>query len=83
MEIKKDCELEIERIKATVNCPRRFRCMRSGLGNIPPVRVYGGADLIQCLATDRMDCPLSPVFCHDIVFCQCPLRRYLALELNK
>ena len=84
MELVENCEREIERLKAVTDCPKGFRCCkRSGSGDAPPVKVYGGANLIQCEEGDRMDCSLSPVFCRDIVFCRCPLRRYLALELNK
>ena len=84
MELAENCEREIERVKATVDCPKGFRCCtRSECGNNPPAKVYGGANLVQCQEADRMDCPVSPAFCRDIVFCRCPLRRYLALELNK
>lgn len=84
MELTKESERGIERTKATVDCPKDFRCCtRSKSSDAPPVKVYEGANLIQCQEADRLDCSVSPVFCRDIVFCQCPLRRYLALELNK
>lgn len=78
-----NCECRIERLKATVDCPKGFRCCaRSDSAGMQPVRVYGGANAVQCLEPDRLDCPISPAFCEDIVFCRCPLRRYLSLELN-
>ena len=84
MELAENCEREIKRLKAATDCPKGFRCCRrSRSEDAPPAKVYGGANLVQCEERDRMDCPISPVFCRDIVFCQCPLRRYLALELNK
>ncbi len=84
MERADGCEHEIERVKATVDCYKGFRCCRQcGSSDSPPAKVYGGANLVQCQEADRMDCPVSPVFSGDIVFCQCPLRRYLAMELGE
>ena len=84
MELADDCTREIEQIKATVECHKGFRCCnRCGSRDARPAKVYGGANLVQCQQEDRMDCPVSPVFSGDIVFCQCPLRRYLAMELGE
>jgi len=84
MELTKECERAIKRIKGTVDCPKGFRCCTpTESGNAPPMNFYGGANLVQCLQADRMDCPISPTFCRDIVFCQCPLGRYLALKASK
>ena len=84
MELAESYEREIERIKAAVDCSRGFRCCTgSECGNKRPAKVYGGANLVQCEEADRMACTVSPAFCRDVVFCRCPLRRYLALELNK
>lgn len=84
MELAENYEREIERLKTITDCPKGFRCCkRSGCDDVPPAKVYKGANLVQCEEEDRMDCSISPVFCRDIVFCRCPLRRYLAMERNK
>ncbi len=81
MERADGCEREIERDKATVECPRGFRCCRQcGSRDTPPAKVYRGANIVQCQEADRMDCQVSPAFSGDVVFCRCPLRRYLAME---
>lgn len=83
MELAENCEREIERIKATVDCPKGFRCCTHS--KCARAIVYEGANLVQCQESDRMSCPITPPFCRgrDIVFCCCRLRRYLALKLNR
>lgn len=84
MELTSECQREIERIKATMDCPSNFHCQQLSFEDLSPVDVYEGANVIQCRGANRLNCPQSSVLSSgDIGFCMCPLRKYLALHLKK
>ena len=56
MELTKECEREIERIKATMSCPEGFRCEKAGFENLSPVKIYEGANVIQCNMAKASSC---------------------------
>ena len=81
MEITRECEREIERIKATMSCPKNFHCEKVGFENLSPVKIYEGANIIQCDMANASGCAQSSVLSpFEIAFCMCPLRKYLALQ---
>ncbi len=75
-------EEEIRKIMASVTCPKGFRCCDSAFEDLPPVKVYKGANVVQCQQADRHNCPRSYEYCGDITFCRCPVRNYLALHFS-
>jgi len=82
MQLTVEQEQEIHKIMASITCPKSFRCCDSGFEDLPPVKVYKGANVVQCQQAGRHNCPTSSEFHGDIVFCRCPLRNYLALHLE-
>ena len=38
------------------------------------------AHAVQCQCEHAQDCPMSYIFCNDLRFCKCRLRRYIALQ---
>lgn len=84
MELSDECQREIERIKLAMDCPFDFHCQRLSFEDLSPVDVYAGANVIQCQGENRLSCPQCSVLSSgDIGFCMCPLRKYLALNLDK
>ena len=84
MEITNECEREIEQIKATMHCPKDFHCEQAGFEDLSPVTVYEGANVIQCEKADASNCAQSSTLSpFRVVFCMCPLRKYMALQHNR
>ena len=84
MKLTKECEHEIEQIKATMYCPKNFHCERGGFEDLSPVKVFEGANVIQCDMANASSCAQSSVLSpFGIAFCMCPLRKYLALQLGR
>ena len=61
MELTKECEREIEQIKAAMHCPKNFHCERAGFEDLSPVKVYKGANVIQCEMTNASSCAQASV----------------------
>ncbi len=83
MELTPEQEREVRRIMAGMDCAKGFRCHEEGFENLCRALVYQGANAVRCRCEHAQDCPMSYVFRNDIRFCQCPLRRYVALELAR
>jgi len=81
MELTPEEERVIQRIIKTADCRKDFRCCEEGFENLCRALVYRGGDVVRC--QEAQDCPMSYVFCDDIRFCTCRLRRYVALELGR
>ena len=82
MELAPEQDRVVQRIMKEVDCPKHFRCYEAGFENLCRALVYRGANAVQCHCEGQQYCPMSHVFCNDIRFCKCPLRRYVALELG-
>ena len=82
MELTVAQETDVQTIMAETDCPRSFRCYESGLDNLTPVKVISD-NAIECDKAKELFCPMSYRFGFNTMLCECPLRRYLALELGK
>ena len=80
MELIKEHTCETKKIINTMTCPREFS---SRTFKLPKVTIWRGAQLIQCEQPERLDCPNGSKFCCDIVFCECPLLKYVFLQLGE
>ena len=83
MELTVAQEADVQKIMAGIDCPVGFPCYKSKLEDISPAKLVRGANVLQCEAGSEQKCPMSYKFSHDIRFCRCPLRRYVALELGR
>ncbi|MHC4116616.1 MAG: hypothetical protein ACYSWO_03820 [Planctomycetota bacterium] len=83
MQLTNDQKAEIEKIMAEMDCPKGFTCYASKFEKLAPVRVFRGADVIQCQHPEMADCKYARLFGSGMVLCECPLRQYAALELGK
>ncbi len=82
MELTEEQKAEIDRIMAEMDCAVGFHCYKSGFADLTPVHLlsYGP---IECLKPKDSYCRMSRRFGLDSVFCTCPLRKRLALILDK
>ncbi|MHC4542052.1 MAG: hypothetical protein ACYS74_20065 [Planctomycetota bacterium] len=83
MELTEQQEHEIRQIMAGADCPRAFRCYKSGFENLTPVEVFPGNSLIQCRKATESYCPMSFSFGPRTTFCKCPPRKYVAQHLDR
>lgn len=81
--VDSECQKEeIEKVMAGVTCPKKFECYKSNFKNLCKVRCSGAESIIECLSPDRGKCAFALAFGYSY-FCQCPMRVYIAKNLNK
>ena len=83
MQLTAEQEADVQKIMAEMDCPDGFPCYESKFEKLIPVKLYRGANVIQCQEAKRLNCGKAFVFCNDIVFCKCPLRNYAAFHLGR
>jgi hypothetical protein len=81
MEITSQQKTEIEQIIKEMDCPKEFVCYTSEFIKVGEARAIANGELLECLEEDGQLCRFGLPFGYA-VFCQCPLRIYLASELN-
>jgi hypothetical protein len=73
--------LAIKRLLGEVHCPKDFTCVASGLRVLCSAEDVGMEDALRCLEEDPANCPFAR-FNRVRWYCRCPLRVYLAKNLN-
>jgi hypothetical protein len=73
---------ELEEIIDDLQCPKDFKCYKSGFETLCKAEDIGLESYLVCWEEDIRDCKFSFPFGDDC-FCKCPLRIYIAKELNK
>jgi len=77
-----DHKKEIEKIIGQMQCPKGFRCYKSGLETLCKAKAIGEKPLqLVCLEDKALTCKFLSV--KKGFICECPLRIYLAKRLNK
>jgi len=77
-----DNKKQVEEIIGHMECPKDFRCYKSGYENLCKARDIGIESFLECLEEDPEGCTFSFAFFGYSYFCQCPLRVYIAKELK-
>jgi hypothetical protein len=73
---------EVEKLISEVECPKDFKCYKSGSEVVCKAVVTGTEELILvCLEKKQLRCEFL-YFSAGFV-CQCPLRAYIAKKLKK
>ena len=72
----------IEKLAARIKCPKDFMCYKSGLTELCKAKDIGLGTYLECLDNDAQKCIFSLPW-GDSYLCKCPLRIYLAKELNR
>lgn len=73
---------EIEKIIDGITCPKDFICYKSEFKNLGKARDIGIKSYVECLEKNPEDCVFSLSFGHSYL-CKCPLRVYIAKNLEK
>jgi hypothetical protein len=77
-----DIKKEIEKIIDGLQCPKDFKCYKSGFELLCSAKDIGIASFLECLEKKPEQCKFSFPF-GLIYLCECPLRIYLAKKMKK
>ncbi len=83
MELTAEQDRKVKAIMSAMDCQYGFPCYESKFEKLIPVQVYLGANIIRCQHEERRNCQYGFVFSDGIMFCKCPLRNHVALELGR
>ena len=72
----------IEKLAAKFQCPKNFKCYRSGFTELCRAQGVDSGKHLECLDGDGPNCMFA-LRQGDLYLCTCPLRIYLAKELNR
>lgn len=79
--MKEHHKQKIEEIIGTTKCAKDFRCAKSKFEVIGKVKDVGLENYLECLESNSRLCMFALSFGEGYL-CQCPLRVYVAKELN-
>ena len=82
MEITQAQKTQIEEIISKNECPKDYECYKSGFDNVCRAKIFIDGNLVECFDKGRTSCKFSHHFGLGY-FCKCPLRKYIAQNLNK
>jgi hypothetical protein len=80
--MKDDTKRQVEKIIGEMECPKDFRCYKSGFENLCRAKDIGIESYLECLERKPQLCLFSFSF-GLFHLCQCPLRIYIAKKLKK
>ena len=72
----------IEKLAAKFQCPKDFKCYRSGFTELCKAKDINSVEHIEYLYDDAPNCIFS-LLRVNLYLCKCPLRIYLIKELNR
>lgn len=73
---------EMAEIMYGFKCPKDFKCYNSGLENLCKASYAGLKNRLKCMEESQRSC-LFAIFIDNGYYCCCPIRTYIAKELNK
>ena len=82
MEITQDHKTQIEEIITGMDCPKDFKCYKSGFEDLSKIQIFRDGDLVECSGERSQFCKFSFHFGFGY-FCRCPLRKYIAKNFNR
>jgi hypothetical protein len=80
--MKQEHSKEIERLLVDVSCPKLVQCYHTGLQILCKARDVGLQSLVECLEEYPDKCPFS-LSLSGLHFCKCPIRVYIARNIEK
>jgi hypothetical protein len=80
--IQQNIQEDVEEIIDGLKCPKDFSCYTSNFKSLCRAKDVGLESFIVCMASDSAECKFSIQF-GGLIFCQCPLRVYIAKNLHK
>jgi|APFre7841882654_1041346.scaffolds.fasta_scaffold551759_1 hypothetical protein len=73
---------EIKKIASGIKCPKNFECYESRLEKLGKARDFGVEQSLYCLEDKPQNCSFSLSFGRGY-FCTCPVRIYIAKNLEQ
>lgn len=81
MQIPKEDKDKIEQLMADMNCPKDFLCFNSEFEVLCKAKDNGVNGYANCLEKEFFTCSFKVTFGHGAL-CHCPIRVYIAKNLN-
>jgi hypothetical protein len=72
---------ELKKILGGVQCPRDFYCYKSKYNSLSKEEAIGAKSFLICLEEKLQECTFV-ISSDNHFWCKCPLRNYIANELN-
>ena len=73
---------QMKKIIGCLQCPKDFRCYKSGFRKLCKAKNIGLKEYLECLEENPTECVFSLSFGYSYL-CKCPLRVYIAKVLKK
>jgi len=80
--MEEDYGTQLEEIINGMQCPKDFKCYKSGLEKLCKAKDIGLESFLECLEKEPRKCKFSFDF-GGSYFCGCPLRVYIGKKLRK
>jgi hypothetical protein len=80
--MKEEDRKKIEQLMADIQCPKDFKCAKSGFERLCMAKDFGHENYLECLEENPSSCIFAFSF-GDVYHCECTLRAYLAKKLKK
>ena len=79
---KVDRDLKVVGFMGELKCPKDFKCYKKNYEKLCKADYFGETTVLLCLEEEPQSCTFSLLF-NDTYYCQCPLRNYIAEEIDK
>jgi hypothetical protein len=80
--MKETVAKRINELIGKMTCPKDFSCVESGFALLCKAKNFGDRRFLECLDPDPKNCVFSLTF-ENSKYCQCPLRRYIKMNLHE
>jgi hypothetical protein len=77
MQFTSEQQAQIRRIISTLDCPQKRPCHTCDFRTLGQIGPVGDTGILTCLEGRGRSCSYGLPF-GGVIFCQCPLRKYLA-----
>ncbi len=84
MDLSQEHREAIEKIIASCECPKNFKCYKTELEKLCRCRIVniGTEAAVECLEQNSESC-IYEISSDNTRYCRCPLRIYIIQKLNK
>lgn len=82
MELSLEDKKKIEDLAMGLKCSKDFQCAKSGFNELCEAKDIGFDKILVCSNDNQQPCSFK-AFIGDAMFCTCPLRTYIAKNLDR
>jgi len=80
--MNRELQQELYRLKDETSCSKKYRCISDATHDLCDAKFHALANLLECIDHQKTSCEHS-IKVSSIYICNCPLRKFLALNLEK